>query len=145
MLTIEGFEFDIKRYYTRDHIWALVEGSVVRAGMDDYGVKGLGNIEYLELPEVGDEFKQGEAFGSVESEKWVGQFTIPVSGRIVEVNREVEDDFDLLIESPYEDGWLVVIDPSNLEEELESDFLIYGEAAIKKWMAEELKGDDGHS
>ena len=138
MKEIEGYLFDLERYYTRDHIWAKIENERVRAGMDDYGVKGLGNIEFIELPQEGERFSQGDAFGSVESEKWVGQLTMPVSGEIVEVNSEVEDDYELLIESPYEEGWLILIEPEDLERDLKSGFLIYGEAAIREWMMEEL-------
>lgn len=142
MKEIEGYLFDLERYYTRDHIWALVENENVRAGMDDYGVKGLGNVEFLELPRVGESFSQGDAFGTVESEKWVGELTMPVGGEILEVNTEVEDDYELLIESPYEEGWLIFIKPDNLERDLNSGFLIHGEDAIRAWMKEEISKEE---
>ncbi len=142
MKKIEGYLFDPERYYTKDHIWASVEDGNVRAGMDDYGVKGLGNVEYIELPRVGDRFKQGEAFGTVESEKWIGELTMPVGGEIIEVNSEVEDDYELLTDSPYERGWLILINPDDLERDLNSGFLIYGEEAIKEWMKEEISKEE---
>jgi glycine cleavage system H protein len=135
-MEIEGYEIPGELYYTKDHLWAKVEddGSV-RVGMDAFGATAVGTIEFIDLPVEDEEFEAGEAFGSLESAKWVGGLTMPVSGTVVEVNGDIEDDLELLAEDPYEEGWLIVIEPSSLEDDLEA--LVHGDD-IKPWFEEDL-------
>lgn len=135
-MEIEGYELPDELYYTQDHVWARVEDDGnVRVGMNSYGAVAAGTIEFIDLPAEDDEFEAGEAFGSLESAKWVGGLTMPVSGKIIEVNEDIEDDLELIAEEPYGDGWLVLIEPSKLDEDLEK--LIHG-GAIKPWFEEDL-------
>lgn len=107
------------RRYTQEHEWALLEGeSKVRVGITDYAQDALGDVVYVELPEVGREVRQGEPFAEVESTKSVNDVYAPVSGRVVEVNEALGDSPELVNSGPYEEGWFAVIeasDPGELE------------------------------
>ena len=135
-MEIEGYEIPEELYYNKDHIWAKVEDDGnVRVGMDAYGATAAGAIEFIDMPEEDDEFDAGEAFGSLESAKWVGGLMMPVSGTIVEVNEDIEDDLELLAEDSYDEGWLIVIEPSNLDDDLAQ--LVHGDD-VKAWFEEDL-------
>lgn len=135
-MEIEGYEMPEEMYYTKEHTWAKVEDDGnVRVGMDAYGATAAGAIEFINMPEEDDEFEAGEAFGSLESAKWVGGLIMPVGGTIVEVNEDVEDDLEMLAEDPYEESWLILVEPSNLDDDLAK--LIHGDD-VKPWLEEEL-------
>ncbi len=105
--------------YTETHEWAHDEEGLIRTGITDYAQSELGDIVFVELPEVGTNVEQGEPYGTIESVKAVADLYAPVTGEIVEVNDALSDAPELANEEPYEGGWLVVIAPSN-PEELES-------------------------
>jgi glycine cleavage system H protein len=134
-MEIEGYEIPENLYYTKDHLWAKLEddGSV-RVGMNAFGAKAAGTIEFIDLPMEDDEFEAGDAFGSLESAKWVGGLTMPVTGTIIEVNEDIEDNLEMIAGDPYVDGWLILIEPSNLEEDLEA--LVHGDE-IRPWFEED--------
>ena len=96
--------------YSEEHEWvntsAVVEGETVRVGITHIAAEALGDIVFVELPEVGSEVEAGEAFGEVESTKSVSDIYAPVSGEIVAVNEELEDNAGLVNEDPYGEGWL---------------------------------------
>lgn len=123
-------------YYHPDHCWARVEDGKVRVGFDDFGQATAGQILFIRLKPAGKEVKQNETFGTVETGKWVGPLKSPVSGTIVEVNPEIKTNPSLVNKDPYGKGWLILVNPSNLERELKS--LITGEA-IKAWIEKEIK------
>jgi len=102
--------------YSEEHEWAKVEGDKIRVGITDFAQHELGDIVFVELPEVGTELKVNEAFGSVESVKTVSELYAPVSGKVVEINSELEDSPELVNESPYEKAWMIVIEPSDTSE-----------------------------
>ncbi len=105
--------------YTKDHEWARQEGNKVRVGITDFAQDQLGDIVFVELPEIDATFKREEQFATVESVKAVSEVYMPVSGKIVEVNEALGDNPELVNSSPYEDGWFAVVepeDPSELEE-----------------------------
>lgn len=104
--------------YSKEHEWIKKEGNTVRIGITDFAQDELGDIVFVELPEVGEEVKADEPFGSVESVKTVSELYAPISGKIVEINTELEDSPELVNESPYENAWMIVIEPSD-ESELE--------------------------
>ncbi|MFA4645669.1 glycine cleavage system protein GcvH [Pyrococcus kukulkanii] len=117
---IEVGEYKVKEglYYTRDHEWAKVlEDGTVLVGITDYAQKELGDLAYVELPEVGKEVNQGDVLCEVESVKAVSEVYAPVSGEVIEVNEELSDSPEKINESPYE-AWIAKIKPKNLEEEL---------------------------
>jgi glycine cleavage system H protein len=104
--------------YTEEHEWARVEGNRVTIGITDFAQHELGDIVFVELPEVGATVESGEPFGSVESVKTVSELYAPVSGKVVEVNEALIDAPEKVNESPYEDGWMIVVemsDPSELD------------------------------
>lgn len=115
-MKIGEYEFPDELYYDREHNWARVEGNIVTQGLSDFGQALAQEIIYAEMPRVGREVKQGQAFMSLESGKWVGRVKAMVSGKIIEANEEIEQESTLINESPYEKGWLVKIEASELSE-----------------------------
>ncbi|OZU88688.1 glycine cleavage system protein H [Virgibacillus indicus] len=99
--------------YSEEHEWIKKEGENVRIGITDFAQSELGDIVFVELPEVGDEIEADEPFGSVESVKTVSELYAPLSGKVVEVNEELEDNPEYVNESPYENAWMVVVEPSD--------------------------------
>ena len=110
--------------YSTDHEWAKVEDGNVRVGITDYAQDALGDIVYIQLPEVGAKVVRGDSVGEVESTKSVSDIYAPVAGTVVEVNTELADAPQRLNDDPYGEGWLAVIepeDPSQLEELLDAE------------------------
>lgn len=105
--------------YTQEHEWVKVEGNKVRVGITDFAQNELGDIVFVELPEVGDTVTINEPFGSVESVKTVSELYSPVSGTVVEINEALSDSPEFVNESPYENAWMIVIELSN-ESEVEA-------------------------
>jgi len=102
--------------YTNEHEWARIEGDVATVGITDYAQESLGDVVYIETPEIGTEVKKGEEFGSIESVKAVSDVFSPISGEIIEVNEELADHPEYINQSPYDKGWIVKIKISNPEE-----------------------------
>jgi glycine cleavage system H protein len=102
--------------FTEDHEWAKLEGDKVRVGLDDYAQDQLQSIVYVELPQVGDCFKRGESFGVVESVKAAVDCYMPVGGEIIAVNEALVNSPQLVNESPYDEGWMIDIKPTDLSE-----------------------------
>ncbi|OIK12172.1 glycine cleavage system protein GcvH [Peribacillus sp. B-H-3] len=102
--------------YSEEHEWVKTEGDKVRVGITHFAQSELGDIVFVELPEVGDELKADEPFGSVESVKTVSELYAPISGKVVEVNEELNDNPEYVNDSPYEKAWMVVIEPSDSSE-----------------------------
>lgn len=102
--------------YSKEHEWVREEGSDLRIGITEFAQSELGDIVFVELPEVGDIIELDEPFGSVESVKTVSELYAPVSGEVVEVNEELEDSPEFVNESPYEKAWMVIVEPSNDDE-----------------------------
>lgn len=99
--------------YSKEHEWVRREGSDIRIGITDFAQSELGDIVFVELPEVGDEITVNEPFGSVESVKTVSELYAPVSGTVVEVNEALEDNPEYVNESPYDKAWMIVVEPSD--------------------------------
>ncbi len=104
--------------FAKTHEWARVEGDVVVVGITDYAQDQLGEVVYVELPEVGNGASSGEELGTLESVKAVSEFNSPVGGEVVEVNERLEDEPNLVNEDPYGDGWLVKISGTTEGEDL---------------------------
>ncbi len=104
------------RYYTKDHEWALVKGNKAWVGITDYAQKELGDIVYVDLPSVGEEFESGDTLANVESVKSVSPVYSPLSGRVIEVNELLNDEPATVNESPYEDGWIAVLELTDVSE-----------------------------
>ncbi|WP_210471168.1 glycine cleavage system protein GcvH [Sporosarcina sp. 6E9] len=102
--------------YSEEHEWVKDEDGKYRIGITHFAQSELGDIVFVELPEVGDEITADEPFGSVESVKTVSELYAPISGKVVEVNEELEDSPEFVNESPYEQAWMIVVEPSNVSE-----------------------------
>lgn len=102
--------------YFHEHTWAKVEGDLVRVGITDFAQDQLGNIIFVELPNVGETYRKGDEFGQAESAKTVSALYMPVSGEILEINEELEEAPHNVNEDPYGTGWMIVVKPGNLVE-----------------------------
>jgi glycine cleavage system H protein len=102
--------------YSSDHEWARLEGDRVRVGITDYAQDTLGDVVFVQVPEVGATVEVGSAFGEVESTKSVSDLYAPVSGTVVEVNVDLVDSPNRLNEDPYGEGWICVIEPSDAKQ-----------------------------
>lgn len=110
--------------YSKDHEWVKVEGNTVTIGITEYAQNELGDIVFVELPEVDDEIEVGDTFGSVESVKTVSELYAPVAGKVTETNDELEDSPEFVNESPYEKAWMVKVeisDESQLDDLMSAD------------------------
>ena len=102
--------------YSEEHEWVKLEDGKVRIGITHFAQSELGDIVFVELPQVGDDIKTDDPFGSVESVKTVSELYAPVSGKVVEVNADLEDNPEFVNESPYDKAWMVVVELSDASE-----------------------------
>lgn len=102
-------------FYTEDHDWVKVEGDTAFIGITDFAQHALGDIVYVELPEVDSEFSQGDTFGVIESVKAAADIHIAVGGKIIEINENISDDPALLNQDAYE-NWMIKIELSDKSE-----------------------------
>lgn len=110
--------------YSKEHEWVKVDGDIVTIGITDFAQSELGDIVFVELPEEGDELTSGDSFGSVESVKTVSELYAPLSGKVVEVNEELEDSPEFVNESSYDKAWMVKVelsDKAQLDELIDAD------------------------
>jgi len=115
---------DPKARYAESHEWARKEGNAIVVGISDYAQESLSDIVYVELPEVGDTFDRGDEFGVVESVKAASEVYAPVSGEVIAINERLEDEPEIVNESPYGDGWFIRLkpdDPGQLDELMSDD------------------------
>lgn len=103
---------------TKTHEYVLHEGDICTTGITDYAVEQLGDIVFVELPEVGAVFEKGESFGAIESVKAASEVYMPVSGEIIEINEVLLEKPELVNEDCYAEGWLIKIKASSLDEDL---------------------------
>ena len=109
-------QFPSELKYTKEHEWLRVEGSNAYAGITDYAQKQLGEIVYVDVTAKGKTISKGAVFGTIEAVKTVSDLYMPVSGKILEINSELEDNPELVNEDPYGRGWIVEIELTNSEE-----------------------------
>lgn len=105
--------------YSREHEWVLVEGDSATIGISDFAQNELGDVVYVEVPEVGEKISKEDPFGAVESVKAVSDLYAPVSGTVIEVNDALPDTPELINEDPYGEGWIIKVtlsDPDELDE-----------------------------
>ena len=102
--------------YTNDHEWIKIDGNIALVGITDFAQSELGDIVFIEVETIGEDLNKNEVFGTVEAVKTVSDLFIPVSGKVLEFNSSLEDNPELVNESPYEEGWIVKMEISNLDE-----------------------------
>lgn len=110
--------------YTNDHEWALIEGDVATLGITEYAAGELGDVVYVELPEVGSQAGKGDSIGTIEAVKTVADIYSPLSGKIIEVNESLNDNAELINQDPYGKGWIAklkIADPAEIEQLLNAD------------------------
>ncbi len=136
-MDIQGYNVPEDLYYHDENSWVKLEsdGTVI-IGMDDFYQKQAGDTTYIDLPFEGDSVSQGETCGKIQSSKWVGKFVSPISGEIIEINSELENDCRLINKDPYNAGWIIKMKPTNLEEELKT--LAHGPDALKKFIEDHV-------
>jgi glycine cleavage system H protein len=106
----------MSRYYSKDHEWVEIEGNVGVIGITDYAQHQLGDITFIEMPEVGSEIKQFSIFCTIESVKAASDVYAPVSGKIKEINEVLEDTPEIINKNPESEGWIAKVEVSNLGE-----------------------------
>lgn len=116
MKEINELELPVDVRYSEDHEWSKADGETIRIGVDDYAQNQLGDIVFVELPEVGDMFGKNDIFGSIESVKAVADLSMPVGGEITAINADLEDAPELVNQNPYQGGWMIEIKADNLSE-----------------------------
>jgi glycine cleavage system H protein len=136
MNDIKGYDMPGDLYYHKEHSWARVDGDKVTVGMTDFFQKEAGDVVFIDLPEEEDEVEQGEVCGKIQSRKWIGKLVAPVSGEILEVNEDLEEDTSLINSDPYGKGWVLVLEASDLEAELEN--LLHGDA-VSEFIEAEIR------
>ena len=110
--------------YSHDHEWIRVEGQEAYVGITDFAQSELGEIVYVDIPTIGDTLESGEVFGSIEAVKTVSDLLMPVSGKVLEMNDELEDAPELVNKDPYGKGWIIKIAVQKPEE---LDYLLTAE------------------
>lgn len=117
-------EFPEELKYTEEHEWVMVEEDLAVIGISDFAQDALGDVVFVELPEVGAEVEAGKAFGVVESVKAVSDIYAPISGTVEEINEDLLETPEIINTSPYEDGWLIKIrmrDASDVEDLMDAE------------------------
>ena len=112
MKELSELDFPETVRYTEDHEWAAVDGDTVRIGVSDYAQDQLGDIVYVEMPEIGDMFEKGDEFGTLESVKAVSELYLPLGGEVVAVNDALLETPELINQEPY-GSWIIEIRPSD--------------------------------
>ena len=120
LMQVDGYEIPQGLRYTKEHEWVMVEVEKCRIGITDYAQKSLHEVVYVDLPQVGKLLAQREIFGTVESVKAVSELYSPVSGEIMERNENLVQSPELVNQDPYGAGWIVVVKPSRLDDEMKS-------------------------
>ena len=123
-MAAEDFKVIDGLYYTKEHLWVKVDGDDATIGVTDYGQHQLGDVVYVELPEVGSEVEAGDKIAAVESVKAAIDIYSPLTGKILSVNEDLKEDPSLVNVDPYGDGWIAEIqmsDPNELEDLMTAD------------------------
>lgn len=134
MVEVEGHKLPDDLLYSKDHMWAKMEGDLVRVGLTDYGQHIAGKIVFSRMRPKGT-VAQGKPVGTIETAKWVGALKSPVTGEITEANPDLKSQPKLINEDPYEKGWLVAVKPAQLDAD-KANLMTAAQAA--EWLKEEI-------
>ena len=139
VLEVQGYLLPDELYYDRNHTWGKVEENIITVGLNDFAQRLAKDFVSVDLPIEGKQVTQGKAIASVESGKWVGRIYAIVSGEVIEVNEDLEDDPTPLNTDPYGEGWVLKI---RMEDPDELSNLLQGEEAVS-WLEEEIEKHAG--
>jgi len=137
-MDVEGYSFPSDLYYHPDHTWARIEGDHVRVGVTPYAVKLAGKIRAVTPRPAGIRVMHGSPVATLESNKWVGPLKSPVSGEIVASNSALAEDHSPIVSNPYVEGWICIVKPSDLQEDLK--LLFHGDDIVRDWILVEIHG-----
>lgn len=136
MVKIDEYDFPDDLYYTSDHLWIKVEGDKFRVGLNDFGAKAAGKILIVRFKPTNSKIEAKRPFGTIESAKWVSGLTLPFTCTIIEVNEALRRKPSLINDDPYNQGWMIVVKPENIDTALKT--LYHGESLIS-WATEDIK------
>lgn len=102
--------------YTTEHEWVMMDGNIASVGITDWAQGELGDVVYVELPEVGSDIEQGEPFGTIEAVKAVSDLYSPLSGKVIEINETLDDDPMAINREPYAEGWMIKVELDDLSQ-----------------------------
>ena len=102
--------------YTKDHEWISIDGDIATVGITDFAQSELGDIVYVEVDTLDETLDKDDVFGTVEAVKTVSDLFLPMSGKIIEFNENLSDSPESINDSPYEDGWIIKVEVSNVDE-----------------------------
>ena len=123
-------------YYSKDHFWTKIEDEKALVGITDFAQQIAGKIRFFRLRPPGREVQQGKTLGTMETGKWVGPLKAPLSGTIVEINKDLRRNAGLANIDPYGKGWICILQPTNLDEELPT--LMTNPDEMKPWLEQEI-------
>jgi glycine cleavage system H protein len=135
-MNVEGFEIPDGLRYSKEHEWIMLEGEKGRIGITDYAQKSLHEVVFVDLPPIGRLVTQKDAFGTVESVKAVSELYSPISGEIIERNENLVSSPELVNKDPYGAGWIVIVKPSRLDDEIKALLTAESYASYIKELAE---------
>ena len=138
MVKLEGHDFPDDLYYHRDHMWVKVEGDKARVGYNAWAAEAAGKLVSIKTRPAGKEVKAGKTLGSIESGKWVGSLKMPITGEVIEINPALADNPSVINNSPYGDGWVALVKPSDLAGELGELIKGSDKDALEAWLKEEI-------
>lgn len=138
MVKLEGYDFPDELYFHPDHMWAKVEGDKVRVGYNAWAADAAGKLVSIKTRPAGKPVKAGKTLGSVESGKWVGSLKVPVSGMIAEINPAIGNDPGIINDDPYGNGWVALIEPSDLDAELPELMKGSDKDKLEAWLKQEI-------
>ncbi len=119
-MDIQGYHIPEDLMYTKEHEWAKQDGGIVRVGITDYAAKTLNDVVYVTSPKINQKVEQMKSMGTVESIKAVSELYSPVSGTVTKVNGELDSHPELVNKSPYGEGWLIEVRPSDFASDVKS-------------------------
>ena len=135
MARVEKYEVPEDLYYTKDHAWVQVEGNRIRIGATDFMQQMAGPITFIRVPRAGKDLETGKTLCSLQSGKWAGKIVVPMTGKVVDANKDLALNPKLLNEDPYGRAWIAVMEPVNLAEGI--NHLLFGEKALE-WLKGEI-------
>lgn len=138
MANLRGYEFPDDLLYHKEHAWARIEDDgTVTIGMNAFAAGAAGEIMYVDLPDEGDDIEVGETCAKLQTAKWVGTIKAPISGEVIEVNEDLSFESEVINNSPYDDGWILKMKPSDLETEREG-LMTPDNPAMGDWLTHEI-------
>lgn len=129
MAKVDKYEMPDDLYYTTDHAWVKIEGNQIRVGVTDFMQQLAGDITFVRVPRAGKDMEAGKNLASMQSGKWAGKVAVPVTGKVVDVNKDLAATPKPLNADPYGQGWIAVMEPANMEDVKAN--LLYGDKAIE--------------